>query len=45
MIDNADLYKIEGEIIFIDFSQVFNSFKYDLMFGTWRWPFLMGTIE
>ena len=32
--DYADLYKIEGAIIFIDFSKAFDSLEWDFMFGT-----------
>jgi hypothetical protein len=34
IIDYADLYKIEGAIIFIDFSKTFYSLEWDFMFGT-----------
>lgn len=34
IIDYADLYKIEGAIIFIDFSKAFDSLEWDFMFGT-----------
>jgi hypothetical protein len=34
IIDYADLYKIEGAIIFIDFSTAFDSVECDFMFGT-----------
>jgi hypothetical protein len=34
IIDYADLYKIEGAIIFIDFSKPFYSLEWDFMFGT-----------
>jgi hypothetical protein len=32
IIDYADLYKIEGAIIFIDFSKAFDSLDWDFMF-------------
>jgi hypothetical protein len=34
IIDYADLYKIEGAIIFIDFSKAFDSLEWDFMLGT-----------
>ena len=34
IIDYVDLYKIEGTIIFIDFSKAFDSLEWDFMFGT-----------
>jgi hypothetical protein len=34
IIDYADLYKIKGAIIFIDFSKAFDSLEWDFMFGT-----------
>ena len=36
IIDYADLYKIEGVIIFIDFSKAFHSLESDFMFGTFK---------
>ena len=34
IIDYADLYKIEGAIIFVDFSKAFDSLEWDFMLGT-----------
>jgi hypothetical protein len=34
IIDYADLYKIKGAIIFIDFSKAFDSLEWDFMLGT-----------
>jgi muramoyltetrapeptide carboxypeptidase LdcA involved in peptidoglycan recycling len=34
IIDYSNIYKIEGAIIFLDFSKAFDSFEWDFMFST-----------